>query len=702
LTKSAVGTKVQAAGKQAGRGQHAATVLPAEQPSGIRNVVVVGHSGVGKTTLVEQLLVRAGALNRPGSVGEGTAASDSDPIEVSQQRSVFLSVCSVMWRGVLVNLLDTPGFSDYVAELRAGLRAADAALFVISAADPLEETTLGLWEECAALNVARAVVITRLDMPRADLDATIEAAAEAFGLIDGNPVAALAEPAADGSALVGLLGGSGQRSAALIEAIIAESEDETLLEDYLGGADLDRVELNAALRTAVGQGHLHPALPVNVTNAVGVTELLDLIVDALPSPTEGILPRAWTPVGGPGPELECDPDGPLAAEVVRTWTDPYVGRVSLVRIFSGTLRGDAALHVAGRGGEERGHHDHDADERPATLLSTSLAPIERAVAGNLCLVARLTSAETGDSLCEQGRPIVLLPWELPPPLLPIAVQAATRNDEEHLSKALTRLSAADPAVRIERNADTGQLVLWCLGEAHADVVLSRLRAAGAALTVEPVRVALRATFAASAQGHGRHIKQSGGHGQYAVCTITVDPLPRGSGVTFVDKVVGGAIPKQFIGSVEKGVRAQLARGLTDGIPVDDVQVSLIDGKAHSVDSSDAAFQAAGSLAVRDAAAKASLQLLEPIDEVGITVSEQHVGAVLSDLSSRRARVTGTELVTTTLGSHTLIHSEVPATELLRYSAVLRGMTGGTGTFVRKYLRHDPQAVGNSGRVTAPT
>lgn len=689
LIKSAVGTKVQSAGRQAGRGQHAGAVWPAEQPDGIRNVAVVGHGGVGKTTLVEHLLLRAGAINRAGSVVAGTTVSDSDPVEVSQQRSVNLSVCSVMWRGVLVNLLDTPGFCDYVAELRAGLRAADAVLFVISAADPLEETTLGLWEECAALNVARAVVITRLDMPRADFDAAVDAAAESFGLIDGNPVVALAEPAADGAALVGLLGGSGQRSAALIEAVIAESEDEALLEDYLGGAELDRAVLNAALRTAVGQGHLHPVLPVSTSNGVGLTELLDLIVDALPSPPQGALPPAWTPVGGPGPELECDPDGPLAAEVVRTWTDPYVGRVSLLRIFSGTLRADAPLHVAGRGGEERGHHDHDADERPATPLSTSLAPIERAVAGNLCLVARLNSAETGDSVCEPGRPVILLPWELPPPLLPIAVRAASRNDEDHLARALTRLSAADPAVRIERNSDTGQLVLWCLGEAHADVVLSRLRAAGAALTVEPVRVALRATFAAGGQGHGRHVKQSGGHGQYAVCTITVDPLPRGSGVTFLDQVVGGAVPKQFIGSVEKGVRAQLARGLTEGIPVDDVQVSLIDGKAHSVDSSDAAFQAAGALAVRDAAAKASLQLLEPIDKVGITVSEQHVGAVLSDLTTRRARVTGTELVNTTRGSRNLIHSEVPATELLRYSAVLRGMTGGTGTFVRTYLRHDP-------------
>lgn len=668
--------------------------MPAERPTEVRNVALIGHSGVGKTTLVEHLLAHAGVINRAGSIAEGNTVSDSDPVEASQQRSVFLSACSLTWKGVLINLLDTPGFGDFVGELRAGLRAADAAVFVVSAADPPDETTLALWEECAALNLPRAVVVNRLDMPRADFDATLEAARAAFGPIAGNAVVALAEPTTDGSALIGLLDGGSERSGTLIEAIIAESEDETLLEDYLEGGELDRSVLLADLHTAVGRGHLHPVLPVSVSHQVGLGELLDLVADALPSPLERPLPRAWTPVGGPGPVLGCDPQGPLAAEVVRTWADPYVGRVSLVRVFSGTLRADSAVHVTGRGGAERGHPDHDADERPASLLSTSLAPIGAIVAGNLCLVARLSSAETGDTLCEPGRPLVVLPWELPPPLLPIAVAAATRNDEDHLAKALSRLSAADPAVRIERNPDTGQLVLWCLGEAHAEVVLSRLRTAGAALTVEPVRVALRSTFARRADGHGRHVKQSGGHGQYAVCTITVDPMPRGSGVQFVDQVVGGAVPRQFIPSVEKGVRAELARGVADGVPVDDVRVTLTDGKAHSVDSSDAAFQAAGSLAVKDAAAKANLQILEPIDEVGIFLGEHHIGAVLSDLSGRRARVTGTELVNTTRpGSRSLIHAEVPAVELVRYSAVLRGLTGGAGAFTRSYLRHDPAPPG---------
>ena len=391
----------------------------------------------------------------------------------------------------------------------------------------------------------------------------------------------------------------------------------------------------------------------------------------------------------PGPELRCDPAGPLAAEVVRTWVDPYLGRLSLVRVFSGTLRSDTALHVSGHGGADRGHPDHDDDEKTATLLDAGLNPIEAAIAGELCVVARLGSAETGDALSAQSQPLAILPWQMPDPQLPVAVAAATRNDEDGLAKALARLTAADPSLRVDRNAGTGQLVLWCLGEAHSDVVLSRLRAA-AAIELEPVRVPLLATFTTAADGHGRLVKQSGGHGQYAVCDITVEPLPRGSGVEFVDKVVGGAVPNNYIGSVEKGVRHLLEQGLSNAIPVTDVRVTLRDGKAHSVDSSDAAFQTAGGLAVKDAASKAAVQILEPVDAVAITVSDDHIGAILSDLSGRRGRVTGTEPVESNRpGNRSVVHAEIPQLELLRYAATLRSLTGGAGSFTRHYLRHDP-------------
>jgi elongation factor G len=674
-------------------------VVAADQPDQIRNVALVGHCGVGKTTLTEHLLAAAGAISRAGTVVDGGTVSDADPVEVSQQRSVFLSACPLRYGEVVINLLDTPGFADFVGELRAGLRAADAALFVVSAADDLDETTLALWEECAALGMPRAVVINRLDAPRADLKQALAACREAFGGVDGNAVLPLYLPTADGAALTDLLSSKDAAlevdRSALIEAIIAESEDESLLDRYLGGADLDPAVLAADLHTAVGRGHFHPVVPVCAGTDLGLTELLDLIVKGFPTPLERPLPKAWTPIGAPGPELACDPAGPLAAEVVRTWIDPYLGRVSLVRVFSGTVRTDTALHVSGHGGESRGHPDHDADEKTATLLSSTLNPIDQAFAGDLCVIARLASAETGDTISAQSKPLLILPWEMPDPLLPMAVRAATRNDEDALAKALTRLAAADPALRIDRNAETAQLVLWCLGEAHSDVVLSRLRAGGAAIETEPVRVPLRSSFTTKASGHGRQVKQSGGHGQYAVCDIEVEPLERGAGVEFVDKVVGGSVPNQFIGSVEKGARAQLAHGVVGSVPVVDVRVTLLDGKAHSVDSSDAAFQTAGALAVKEAAAKGNVQLLEPIESVDITVTDDHIGAVLSDLSGRRGRVTGTEpLASDRPGSRSVVHAEVPAVELLRYAATLRSITGGAGTFTRTYLRHDPapQAV----------
>ncbi len=693
VTRTAKASREPPSIRSAARSPGRVNLDPAPTAAGVRNVALIGRSGVGKTTLAEHLLAVAGVVGRPGSVGEGTTVSDSDPIEVAQQRSVFLSACPLRWHETLINLLDTPGFGDFVGELRAGLRAADAALFVISAADAVDETVLDLWKECAGLGIPRAVAINRLDVPRADLRAALTACRDAFGA-DGDPVLALYEVRPDQSGLVGLLesdsAGSSEDRGALIDAIITESEDDALLEEYLGGGAIDPGVLVADLHTAASRGHLHPVIPVCAPTGLGLTELLDLIVAAFPAPDERPPPTAWTPIGAPGPELRCDPDGPLAAEVVRAWVDPYVGRVSLVRIFSGTMRPDTPLHVSGHGGSERGHPDHDADEKTATLLSTAMTPLGSAGAGNLCVVARLATAETGDTISEQSRPLVILPWPMPEPLLPVAVRPATRNDEDALAKALHRLSAADPTVRLERNADTGQLVLWCLGDAHADVVLSRLRSGGAAVETEPVRVPLQTTFGASAPGLGRHVKQSGGHGQYAVCRIEVEPLPRGSGIEFVDAVVGGAVPRQFISSVEKGVRSQLALGLTAGAPVVDVRITLNDGKAHSVDSSDAAFQVAGALAVKDAATHSHIQVLEPIDSVDITVTADHLGEVLSDLSGRRGRVTGTEPVDADrLGGHSVIHAELPGVELVRYAAVLRSMTGGAGSFTRRYLRHDP-------------
>jgi elongation factor G len=313
--------------------------------------------------------------------------------------------------------------------------------------------------------------------------------------------------------------------------------------------------------------------------------------------------------------------------------------------------------------------------------------VSQCIAGDICAITKSGTAETGDTLSGKDDPMLMEPWSMPEPLLPIAVVAKTRSDEDALAKNLARLVAGDPTLRLERNPETHQLVLWCMGEAHADVVLDRLRSGGVELDTEPVKVALRETFGCGAKGHGRHVKQSGGHGQYAVCDIEVEPLPRGSGFQFVDRVVGGAVPHNYIPSVEKGVRSQLDRGLVAGYPMVDLKVTLFDGKAHSVDSSDAAFQTAGSLALREAAENGQVTLLEPVDEVVVRVPDEYVGAVMSDLSGRRGRPMGSE--SDESPGYSLVRAEVPAIELVRYAVELRALSSGAGTFTRRYARHEP-------------
>src|SRR6478609_2616315 len=522
----------------------------ADSPAAIRNVVLIGPSGGGKTTLVEALLTATGVLSRPGSVVDGTTVCDSDDAEIAQQRSVGLALAPLSHNGVKVNLIDTPGYADFVGELRAGLRAADCALFVIAANEGVDELTKSLWLECQQVGMPRAVVVTKLDHARANYDTALAGAQTTFG----DKVLPLYLPAnTPCTGLIGLLSQThyeytgGKRSTTepdssyadrlseqrgtLIEGIIEESEDETLMERYLGGEEIDEKVLIEDLEKAVARGSFFPVIPVCSSTGVGTLELLEVTTSGFPSPLEHPLPDVFTPQGKDHAGLRCDPNGPLLAEVVKTTSDPYVGRVSLVRVFSGTIRPDATVHVSGHfasffgssgsNGSATGHEDHDKAE-----------------------------------------PLVLKPWTMPEPLLPVAVAPRAKTDDDKLSVGLQRLAAEDPTLRIEQNPETHQIVLWCMGEAHAGVVLDGLaNRFGVSVDKVDLRVPLRETFGGPAKGHGRHVKQSGGHGQFAVCDIEVEPLPEGAGFEFVDKVVGGAVPRQFIPSVEKGVRAQMEKGV---------------------------------------------------------------------------------------------------------------------------------------------
>lgn len=698
----------------------------ATSPERIRNVVLVGPAGSGKTSLLESLLHAAGTTTRRGSIEEGSTVGDHDPVAVRQRRSVGLSVASVSWKDTVITFLDTPGYADFTGDLRAGLRGADAALFVVSSVDGIDAATARLWDECEAVAMPRAVVVTNLNKERADFDETVAVCQRVF--TGGGGILPLFLPLhGDDGIVAGFIdlldeevwdwsSGSVQvrpadpehrdlvesARGALIEGVITESEDESLMERFIGGEHVDVGMLTTDLERAVARAHFHPVMGHAVTAAnVGSELILDLIVRAFPSAAEHPVPTVTGTDGSPVPPLTADPEGPLCAEVIKTTSDPYVGKVSIVRVFSGTLRAEMPVHVSGHFAAGTGHEDHDVDERIGHItgmVGTQHTDVASAVAGSVVAVSKLSRAETGDTLSGVDLPLLMEPWRMPLPLLPVAISPRSAGDEDKLGSALARVIAEDPTLRIEHPEETGQILLWTLGEAHADLVLDRIRTRyGVEVESTPVRASMRETFTAPAEGNGRLVKQSGGHGQYAVVAITVEPLPSGSGFEFVDRVVGGAVPRQFISSVEKGIRHQMGLGVVAGYPVVDIRVTLNDGKAHSVDSSDMAFQTAGALALKDAAGKGSVALLEPMVTLKVDVPDEHVGAVISDVSTRRGQIAGT---TALAGGRSRVEALVPEAEVSRYAIDIRSITHGTGDFTREPAGYAPLPANLAAKVIA--
>jgi elongation factor G len=677
----------------------------ADLPENIRNVVIVGPTGSGKTSLVESLIYAAGASSRIGKVEDGTTVSDFDPIAMKQHRSVGLTVATIPWQGLVINLIDTPGYEDFMADLRAGLRAADAALFVIGSTDGVDAATQQLWDECESVGMPRGLVVTKLDKDRAEFEETVAVCQRIF--TGGGAVLPLHLPihANNGSPIgfIDLLtttihewttGSRAERECErehgdlieqargdLIEAIITESEDENLMDCFVAGDPIEVETLNKDFERAVARGHFHPVLGHALSPAtLGTDLILDLIARGFPSPAERPLPVIMSIEGDPLPPLLPDPAGPLCAEVFKTTSDPDNGKLSLVRVFSGTLTADQAVHVTGHLDSSSGHQIQDVDVRIGVLsapLGAEQLPVAHAIAGSIVLVSKLTGAETGDTLSSPTQPLIMEPWLMPEPFFPIVIRGHTAADEDKLGPALSRILAEDPALRIDEILDAGQRLVWCLGPGHADLVAEQLRTRyRVTVDTEEVRIQLRETFATSAEGIGRIGEQSG---QYTLCEIVVEPLPAGGGFDFTYKALTGDVSPEVIGSVEKGIRAQLLKGVAIGYPVVDIRVTLVAAKSHNVDQLDMAFQDAGALALKDAAAKSTIILLEPLMELVVLMPDEHTDAVISDLSARRGIVTGTEPM---VGGRSLIRTIVPAAEITRYAIDIRSLTNGTGSYTR--------------------
>ena len=664
----------------------------------IRNVLLVGHGGSGKTTLLEAMLFASGAITRMGTVEDGNTVSDHDPDEQRRQISVSLAMSPIEWQGAKINVLDAPGTADFIGDVRSAVRAADAVIVVVSAVDGVEVQTEFAWELAVQEGLPRAIFVNKLDRERADFQATLDQLVSSFG----NQVAPFELPIGaenDFNGIADLLhekadlypsGPKAEESEwpdeihqiadpareKLIEAV-AESDD-ALIEQYLEEGTLPEAVITQGAKDGFTNARLAPVFVGSASKAIGIDRLLDFIVEEFPSP----LDRAPVKViakGGEDKERTCDPSGPLTAFVFKTLSDPFVGHITMFRVFSGKVRPDSSAHNSTQGTDER-------IGQLFVLKGKEHESMSEVPAGDIGAVAKLPHTHTGDTFATKDDPVQLPPVELPEPLLAYAISPKTKGDEDRLATGLARLREEDPTFRVARNDETHQTVIYGMGEAHLGVQIERLKAKfGVEVETKPAKIAYRETVRSRAKAQGRHVKQSGGHGQYAVCEIEIEPLPRGEGFVYEDKIFGGAIPQQFIPSIEKGIVKTMSEGVLSGNPMVDIKVTLVDGKFHAVDSSDMAFQIAGSIALKEAVEQGGVALLEPVVQLAVTVPESFTGDIMGDLNAKRGKIQGMDQIG---GGKQVINALVPQGEVARYVIDLRSMTGGRGAFSMTFSHYD--------------
>ncbi len=666
----------------------------------IRNVALVGHGGCGKTSLTTAMLFTAGAVNRLGRVEDGTTVTDFDADEIERKISLQAALAFAEWRKTKINILDAPGYGNFLFEARLALRVADTAVVVVDAVSGVEVQTEKVWGYAEEYGLPRMVVINRMDRERASFDRTLESVRRVFGRA-ALPIALPLGEEKDFSGVVDIVTGKASSFAAdasgkaspvdvpetlkatiqewrdqLVEAV-AESDD-VLMEKFLEEGTLTEDEFVRGLKIAVMAGKVFPVVPASATKNIGVASLLDEIVDLTPSPTDRGAVEGTDPATKEAVTREPSAAAALSAYVFKTIADPHAGRISLLRVYSGILKSDSSVHNATR----------DVAERLGSLtLMQGKQPtlIAEVQAGDIGAVAKLKETQTGDTLADKGALVVYPRVTFAEPATTFAIEPKTRGDDDKISTSLQRLLEEDPVLRVSRDLQTHEMLLSGNGQLHIEVVVGRLRKRyKVEVNLKKPKIPYRETIKGSAEGHGRHKKQTGGHGQFADCRIRMRPLARGEDFKFVDAVFGGSIPRNYIPAVEKGIQDTRLRGYLAGYPMVSFEVELYDGQYHDVDSSEMAFKIAGSLGFKDAVAKCRPTLLEPVMKVEIVVPEEYAGSVMGDLSSRRGRPQGME----PKGSAQLIRAEVPLSEMLSYDAELTSMTGGRGSYHMEMDHYD--------------
>jgi len=663
----------------------------------IRNVALAGHGGSGKTTIAEAMLFTTGAISRFGKVDEGNTTTDYDPEEIRRKFSINASLAPCEFNNHKINIVDTPGYADFIGEVYGALRAVDIAGIVVDAVSGLEVQTERVWGIADEYGLAKIVIVNRMDKENADFDETLRVMQEVYS----DKVTPLQIPIgseADFKGVIDVLkqkayitnngktsiedipGDMADAAAAAREALIERivESDDTLMEKYLEEGELSDAEVMSGIKKAVASGAVIPVTATAAFTSVGIEGLLNAIVDYLPSPVDRGAIAGIDPKSKENIERKPTESDPLAALVFKTVADPYVGKLSYFRVFSGSFKANSTVADSSRGKKERVGHVFVA--RGKTQEDVAELP-----AGDIGAVAKLVDAMTGDTLCDEGKAVILPPVKFPEPVISVAASAKTKGDEEKLGTSLNRLAEEDPTLTVKRDVETHQTVLSGMGDMHLDIITERLkRKFGVEAALSAPRIPFKETIKGNASVQGRHKKQSGGRGQFGDVWIKVEPRLRGEGFVFEDKIVGGVVPQQYRPAAEQGIREVMDQGILAGYPVVDIKVTLYDGSYHAVDSSEMAFKIAGSLAIKKGFMEAKPILLEPIMKVEVVVPDQYMGDVIGDLSSRRGKPLGSE----PRGRNTTISALAPLAEMSTYASTLRSISSGRGAYHMEFDHYE--------------